>query len=150
MRYPRSSAATSAIGPATATATAYRPSLLSGGITSDRVFWLRGLSQSYAAATDASTGNIEFFDSASGVTATAAPVLRIEGSSVSALPIAITAVLTTTGIVTVTTTLGDILAGRAVHNFGAPGIKFSTGITAMLEGSGAIPAGHLTVWGYEE
>ena len=149
MRYPRSSAATSAIGPATCTTTAYPPSLLSGGITSGRVFWLRGLSQAYAEATDASTGNIEFYDAASGVTATASPALRLPGPSVSGLPYLVTSVLTTSGIVTNTLSLGNFLT-NPVYEFGAPGIKFSTGVVAMLEGSGRIPAGHLTVWGYEE
>jgi len=158
MRYPKSGTATSVIGPATDVSTggAYPgpPTLLSGGITSGRAFWLRGLSLAYDAATNASTGPINFYDAASGATATAAPALRLPGPSVSGLPILVTAVgvLTTTSIVTITvsSTVGDFLANRAVYNFGAPGIKFATGVAAMMDASGRIPPGHLVVWGYEE
>ena len=154
MRYPRSGTATSVIGPATDVSTggAYpgMPTLLSGGITSGRVFWLRGLSLAHDAATNASTGPINIYDAASGVTATADPALRLPGPSVSGLPILVTGVLTTTSIVTITSVIGNVLANRSVYNFGAPGIKFATGVAAMMDVCGRIPPGHLVVWGYEE
>lgn len=137
MRYPRSGTATSNIGPATDVSTGGGqvgpPTLLPGGITTGRVFWLRGLSLAVNALTDATEGPINLYDAASGTTTTTAPVLRLDGACVSGALFS-----------------NVLFPSRMVYNFGAPGVKFSTGVAAIMETCGKIPPGHLVVWGYEE
>ena len=131
MRYPRSGHneqiiyAASAVSAGGAGATIV-PCLLgtAKGITSGRVFWLRGVS----IVSHTSDLPLNFLDQASGATATSLCSLSLNKSVAAS---------------------GEVLT-PAVFNFSPPGIKFATGISGLLESSGTIPIGGVNVWGYEE
>ena len=93
------------------------------GITSGRVFWLRGIS----VAPNATTGPLSIKDATVGSTATT-PVVVV--------PMILLA--------------AGVGPQEYMVNYGAPGIKFSTGVVAMLDASGSVPIGACTVWGFEE
>ena len=93
------------------------------GIGSGRVFWLRGIS----VGPNATTGPLSIKDATVGGTATT-PVITVP-------------------LIVVAAGAGP---QEYVANYGAPGIKFSTNVVAMLDASGSLPIGQCTVWGYEE
>ena len=130
MRYPRSGNNAQIIYAATAVSTGGAgagivPCLLgAGGITSGRVFWLRGVS----IIGHTSELPLLFLDQASGATATTLISLALNK------PVAVSGARVVS----------------AVYDFGPPGIKFATGISGMLEASGTIAIGGVNVWGYEE
>ena len=130
MRYPRSGHNAQIIYAATDVSTGGAgagivPCLLgAGGITSGRVFWLRGVS----IMSHTSDLPLLFLDQASGATGTTLIRLALN-KAISASGARVTPI---------------------AFNFGPPGIKFSTGITGMLESSGTMAIGAVNVWGYEE
>jgi len=130
MRYPRSGHNAQIIYAATAVSTGGAgagivPCLLgAGGITSGRVFWLRGVS----IMSHASNLPLLFLDQASGATATTLVSLALNK------PVDAS---------------GAVLA-LSTFNFSPPGVKFATGISGMLAATGTMPIGHVNVWGYEE
>ena len=130
MRYPRSGNNAQIIYAATAVSTGGAgagivPCLLgAGGITSGRVFWLRGVK----IMSHASDLPLLFLDQASGATATTLVSLALNKA------VAVSGAMLT----------------PMVFNFGPPGIKFTTGISGMLDSSGTMAIGHVNVWGYEE
>ena len=117
-RFPKSGANATAILPATASS---NQQIL--GITSGRVFWLRGLSMS----NNATTGPLSIKDATVGSTAT-------------------------TPVITIPLVVGSASspANGNVFTFSAPGVKFATGVVGMLDASGSVPIGNITAWGYEE
>lgn len=117
-RYPVSGANATALLAATASS---NQQVL--GITSGRVFWLRGISMN----NNATTGPLSLKDATVGSTATT-PALVV--------PLVVGSASTP--------------ANGNVFNFGAPGIKFSTGVVAAMDASGSVPIGGITVWGFEE
>ena len=117
VRYPVSGANATAILAATASSNQQIY-----GITSGKVFWLRGLS----VAVNATTGPLSLKDATVGSTATT-PVLVVD--------------------LLVSASVGPV---ANVLNLRPPGIKFSTNVVAMLDASGSVPIGRCTVWGYEE
>ena len=118
MRYPVSGSNAAAITPATASA---RVAVY--GVTSGRVFWLRGVS----VAINATNGPLVLLDATVGSTAT-----------------------TPSLVVDLATASGGTPISTIVREFAAPGIKFATNCVAMMNASGSIPIGEVTVWGYEE
>ena len=124
MRYPVSGANATAISPATGTAA-------TGGLialrtlTTGRVFWLRGIS----VAKNATSGPLNIYDATTaGATTPTGTTLKLQ------IPLIIAA-----------------SGPYQVHNFSAPGIKFSdVACAARLDASGSVAVGGVTVWGYEE
>ena len=98
------------------------------GVTSGKVFWLRGLSLGVDATL---AQKIDLVDATVAGTATT-PVISI--------PLA----WDQTALAT-----GAVLANR-VFNFGPPGIKFSTNCCARMSATVTLAIGGVTVWGYEE
>lgn len=94
------------------------------GITTGRVFWLRGVS----IVSQASFLPLLFLDQASGATATTLVSLALN------LP----------------TQVSGSGSVPQVFNFSPPGIKFSTGISGLLAVTGQMAIGAVNVWGYEE
>ena len=119
-RYPRFSYNDEALAPAVGTEARQ---LLQGGVTTGRVFWLRGIS---ATNTDAAAGDLWIYDEVTEAAPTATNQ-RLE------LYISATSTMK--------------------FEFAAPGIKFVTGVnagTAAHALDGAFAAYGVTIWGYEE
>jgi len=118
-RYPRSSYSDEAIDDFAVDCR----HLLQNGVTTNRRFYLRGMSITNTHASSA--GTLYIYDS---TTEGASPTATLQRLTVYVGPI-----------------------DTAVFDFGAPGIEFRTGIIAGLAAAGAtISAYGVTVWGYEE
>ena len=145
-RYAVSGASTVAISPATAS------SNQSIGITptSGRVFWLRGI----WVQPEATTGPLHIIDATVGSTATAIALaipLRVRGTDTALTIVGSGYQATATAITVTITATGDVKRSMFphVHEFSAPGIKFTTGPVARMSASGSIAAGEIGCWGYE-
>lgn len=120
MRYPKGGSNAAAILSSTASSVQQVVS-----ITSGRVFWLRGISVAFVAATG---GQLEIADATVGSTATSAVLI---------VPLQIQ-----------TATVYNIRP--TLLNLGAPGLKFATNVVARTVNATNIPIGNVSAWGFEE
>lgn len=130
MRYSVSGSNTTAVSGGTGGATGLVQYLLGKGITTGRVFWLRGI---YVSPNGTDAG-ASIYDASAGST--------VDGE---------VAVLRLTGV-----TSAAVVNGSGIWNLPAPGLKFTTGVAVRFDGSGVATGvctgaiGSLGGWGYEE